>query len=320
MTLETRPLGRTGTNVTVLGYGALELAGRPRRPSLHRRPKPPVQPGDAGRMLNAVLDAGINIIDTSIDYGRSETYIGRYVSHRRDEFFLASKCGCPFGWRLLRRRPQHDYRPANIRAGLELSLRRLRTDRLDLVQLHYSPSSARLAADDTIATLAQLRTEGKIRFIGVSGMLPNLPDHIALRVFDVFQIPYSAVQREHEDLISAAAAAGAGTLIRGGVARGAVADGNGWQHGPVDLPAGEGQRRWAAAGLDDLLGGMSPLEFMLRFTISHPGLSSTIVGTREPSHLRANLAMAAKGPLPASLYAEAKRRLALPRRLDEIAT
>lgn len=58
-----------------------------------------------------------------------------------------------------------------------------------------------------------------------------------------------------------------------------------------------------------LLGGMAPLEFVLRFTLSHPGLSSTIVGTSNIGHLRANLAIAAKGPLPADLYQEAKRRL-----------
>jgi aryl-alcohol dehydrogenase-like predicted oxidoreductase len=97
-----------------------------------------------------------------------------------------------------------------------------------------------------------------------------------------------------------------------------MADGKDWQHKPLDLPAGEGQRRWDAAGIADLLGDMTPLEFMLRFTISHPGLSSAIVGTSQLTHLRANIAIAAKGPLPASLYAEARQRLATGRRLDEI--
>ncbi len=80
----------------------------------------------------------------------------------------------------------------------------------------------------------------------MSGILPNLPDHLAMGVFDVFQIPYSAVQREHEELITAAAAAGAGTLIRGGAARGAPAEDKGWQQGPLGLAEGEGQRRWEA--------------------------------------------------------------------------
>jgi aryl-alcohol dehydrogenase-like predicted oxidoreductase len=153
----------------------------------------------------------------------------------------------------------------------------------------------------------------------MSGTLPHLPEHIAMGVFDVFQIPYSAVQREHENLITAAAAAGAGTLIRGGVARGATAEGKDWQRGPIDLAAGQGERRWAAAGMADLLDGMPAHEFMLRFTISHPGLSAAIVGTGQLSHLRANLAIAAKGPLPASLYEEAKRRLATPHSPDETA-
>jgi aryl-alcohol dehydrogenase-like predicted oxidoreductase len=128
-------------------------------------------------------------------------------------------------------------------------------------------------------------------------------------VFDVFQIPYSGLQREHEDLVTAAARAGPGTLIRGGAARGAPAADKGWRRGPIGLADGEGQRRWESAGLADLLDGMSPMEFTLRFTLSHPELSSTIVGTARLDHLTGNLAVAAKGPLPADVYAEARRRL-----------
>ena len=260
-----------------------------------------------------MLDAGINLIDTSVDYGRSEELIGRYLGHRRDEYFLASKCGCPLDLPTDTPPPySHDYPPANVRAGVEQSLRRLGTDRLDLVQVHMSPSRDQLEQDQTIGTLQSLRDEGKVRFIGMSGILPNLPDHLAMGVFDVFQIPYSALQREHEELISAAAAAGGGTLIRGGAARGTLAADKTGQPGPIGLPHGAGQERWAAAGLDGLLDGMSRMEFVLRFTLSHPGLSSTIVGTANPEHLRANLAVAGRGPLPGDLYAEALRRLPAP--------
>jgi aryl-alcohol dehydrogenase-like predicted oxidoreductase len=258
-----------------------------------------------------VLDAGINLVDTSVDYGRSEELIGRYIGHRRAEYFLASKCGCPLDPPASAPPPYaHDYRPANVRAGVEQSLRRLGTDRLDLVQVHMSPSRAQLEADQTIPALQDLRDEGKVRFIGMSGILPHLPDHLAMGVFDVFQIPYSALQREHEDLITEAAAAGAGTLIRGGAARGAPADDKNWRQGPIGLSEGEGQRRWESAGLEDLLDGMSRLEFVLRFTLSHPGLSSTIVGTASLDHLHSNLAIAEQGPLPADLYEEARQRLA----------
>jgi len=303
MTISTRPLGRTGVDVTILGYGAMELRGAPRSPAL--------DDAEASRLLNAVLDEGISLIDTSIDYGPSEEIIGRHLEHRRDEYFLASKCGCPLdgpppGVPL---RDVHDYSADNIKAGIEQSLRRLRTDHLDLLQVHMTPSVARMSDDDTVATLQSLRDEGKVRFLGMSGTLPHLPDHIAMNAFDVFQIPYSAVQREHEHLITAARETGAGTLIRGGAARGAPADDKNWSSGPIGLPEGEGQRRWESSGIEDILDGMSRHEFTLRFTLSHPDLSSTIVGTSNLGHLKGNVEIAEKGPLPPDLYEEAMRRL-----------
>jgi aryl-alcohol dehydrogenase-like predicted oxidoreductase len=305
MAIMTRTLGRTGADVTILGYGAMELRGQ--------APGPDAADVDAGRLLNAVLDGGINIIDTSPDYGRSEEQIGDSIAHRRDEYFLASKCGCLLEPPAQRPYP-HDYSPANVRADVEQSLRRLRTDRLDLVQVHMSPSRATLEENGTVETLQALQAEGKVRFIGMSGILPDLPDHIAMGVFDVFQIPYSAVQRVHESLITDAADAGAGTFIRGGAARGAAADDKNWRVGPLTQQPGVGHRNWQTSGLQDLLAdaGMTPMEFILRFTLSHPGLSTTIVGTANPDHLSANIATAAKGPLPADLYAEAKQRLPLP--------
>src|ERR1700690_3726897 len=124
MSIETRPLGKTGVDVTILGYGAMELRGQPRGPA--------IDDDSAGKVLNAVLDGGINLIDTSIDYGRSEELIGRYLSHRRDEYFLASKCGCLLGDPPAGATPPfpHDYSRGNVRAGVEQSLRRLGTDGL----------------------------------------------------------------------------------------------------------------------------------------------------------------------------------------------
>jgi len=303
MSIQTRPLGTTGEDVTILGYGAMELRGDPRGPA--------IEDEAAGVLLNAVLDEGINLIDTSIDYGRSEDLIGRYVGHRRDEYFLASKCGCLLGPPPSGATPPfpHDYREENIRNGVERSLRRLKTDHLDLLQVHISPSRRQMEADGTVETLLSLRDAGAVRFIGMSGTLPNLTDHLAMGVFEVFQIPYSALQREHEGLITAAVETGAGTLIRGGAARGAPAEDKDWRQGPLGLSEGEGQRRWEASGVEELLGDMSRLEFVLRFTLNHPGLSSTIVGTANLEHLRSNVAIAEKGPLPADLYREAKRRL-----------
>jgi aryl-alcohol dehydrogenase-like predicted oxidoreductase len=127
MAIMTRALGRTGADVTILGYGAMELRGRPRGPEIADE--------DAGRLLNAVLDGGIN---------------------------------------------PHDYAPENVRANVERSLRRLRTDRLDLVQVHMSPSQAALEENRTVETLEDLKAEGKLRFTGRSGILPHLAGNLAI--------------------------------------------------------------------------------------------------------------------------------------------
>ena len=79
---------------------------------------------------------------------------------------------------------------------------------------------------------------------------------------------------------------------------------------PIGAPGPAAQDLWEQAALDEILpDGMSRMEFTLRFTLSHPDLHTTIVGTANPEHLQQNLDAAAKGPLPADLYAEAKRRL-----------
>lgn len=303
-------LGRTGLEVTKLGYGAMELRG----PGGFRGRA--IDSDSAGQLLNAVLDAGINFIDTSPDYGVAEELIGEHIAHRRDDFFLASKCGCPVGELAPASGPrEHVFTRGNVRAGVEQSLRRMKTDHLDLVQFHASPPKGVLEENDSVAELLDLQNEGKIRFLGMSGTLPNLTDHIAMGVFDAFQIPYSALERDHEAAISEAATAGSGTIIRGGVARGIPQA----RDGAFDrLPEpfrdafNERQARWKASNLHDLLEGMSSMEFMLRFTITHPQMNTTIVGTADPAHLATNVAAAEKGPLPADLYEAAKQRLGGP--------
>src|SRR5687767_14876458 len=260
-------LGRTGLEVTKLGYGAMELRGAPRGPEISDE--------EAEKLLNAVLDAGINFIDTSPDYGRSEERIGQFISHRRSEYYLASKCGCVPGAQLGGGRT-HIFTAENVRAGVEQSLQRMKTDYLDVVQFHASPSKRDLESEGALDELLMLRREGKVRFIGMSGTLPNLTEQIAMGVFDEFQIPYSAIQREHEDAIARASKAGAGIVIRGGAARGAPTDWEGRTN--YTLPGDAGRDRWEQARLDELLDGMSRMEFTLRFTLSNPDLGTTIVG------------------------------------------
>jgi len=276
-----RILGRTGLRVTPLGPGAMEIRG-PR--SWGGRP---VTDRQAERILNAVLDAGINFIDTAYDYGLSEEYIGRFISHRREEYYLATKCGCT-----VVNAGDHDDTPhvwtrENLLHNIETSLRRMKTDYVDVWQFH-NPSVEEVRAGDLVRVMEEVRSAGKVRWIGVSSKLPEIIPFIQWGVFDTFQIPYSGLERAHEKMITAAARAGAGTIIRGGVARGAP----------------------EAARLDELRApGESRTAFLLRFTLSHPDLHTTIVGTMNPDHLAQNLRAAETGPLPPDVYAEAKRRL-----------
>ncbi len=294
--MERRALGRTGLEVTPLGFGAMELRGRPTGPEISDE--------DAGRLLNTVLDEGINFIDTSIDYGRSEELIGKFIAHRRSEYVLASKCGCVPGAGM---GAEHVHTAENIRKGVEHSLRTLRTDHLDLVQFHRSLSRREFDAQGALGEALALRDEGKVCFVGVSAVLPTIDEQIDMGTFDAFQVPYSALQRDHEEVISRASDAGAGIIIRGGVARGAPDD---WEGRRYYMVSNDTMRDyWETARLDELLDGMSRTAFMLRFTLSHPGLDTTIVGTRSIGHLQDNLAAAADGALPDDLLNEAKNRL-----------
>ena len=273
-------LGRTNLNVTRLGWGAAD-----------RR----VWNEDlAESMCNSVLDAGINYVDTANDYGRSEEFIGKLISHRRDEFYLASKCGCVPGG------GSHVWTEENAFRGLHESLSRLRTDYLDLMQLH-NPTVNECERGRLVEALNEMRDQGKVRWIGISTTLPHLPTFLEWGVFDTFQIPYSALERQHEEWIAQVAEAGIGTVIRGGVALGEPGQGLG-------IP--ERWRGFSGAKLEDLQeADESRTAFMLRFTLTHPSIDTIIVGTQNPAHLRENVVAVNRGPLPADVYEEAKRRL-----------
>jgi aryl-alcohol dehydrogenase-like predicted oxidoreductase len=293
--LPTAVLGRTGLDVTRLSFGAMEIRGS--RIWSGR----PVTDRQAETILNAVLDEGINFIDTANDYGRSEEFIGKYIAHRRDEFYLATKCGCT----VVRKDENTDDTPHvwtrnNLFRGLEESLQRMKTHYIDIMQLH-NPPVEETEKNQLVDAFKEMQQQGKVRFISISTTLPHLPIYLQWGVFDTFQIPYSALEREHEDWISRASEAGIGTIIRGGVARGEVGVGQGNENS---------WKKFEEASLDELREpGESRTAFLLRFTLSHPHVNTTIVGTLYPEHLRENLAAVERGPLPANVYDEAKRRL-----------
>lgn len=296
--LPSRRLGRTDLTVTRLGYGAMELRGA--RIWSGRQ----VSEADAQRILDAVLEAGISFIDTAGDYGQSEDLIGSILSSRRDRFALATKAGCKMTPAPRRDQDEvsHIWTRDHLLWNIDASLEKLRTDHVDVLQLHNA------TVDDVqrgrlVEVLDEIRAAGKTRWIGASSVSPHLAAFIDQGVFDTFQVPYSALERTHEKLLERAHAAGAGTIVRGGVARGEPGVGR----GPAD--------RWALferAKLDELRGqGESRTQWLLRFTLSHPGVDTVIVGTLSPAHLQDNVRAAEAGPLSEHVYAEAKRRLEL---------
>lgn len=294
MALPKKTLGRTGLEVTQLGYGAMEVRGKRiwgGRPCTDEQ---------AETILNAVLDAGINFIDTSNDYGKSELYLGQFLSSRRDEFYVATKCGCHMQFAGDHDETPHLWTRENILRNIADSLMKMRTESVDILQLH-NPDVETTEKNGIVDVLKELKQSGAVRYIGCSSTSPHLSTYIDWDVFDVFQIPYSALERRHENLITKAGEAGAGVIIRGGVAKGEPGSGLGRQD------------RWAAfekANLDELRDtGESRTAFLLRYTLSHPHCHTTIVGTMNPAHLAENVTIAQKGALPADVYAEAKKRL-----------
>ena len=289
-----KELGRTGLQVTQLGYGSMGLRG-PRTWGVRV-----VSDSEANVFLNAVLDAGINFIDTAPDYGVSEERIGQFIASRRSEYILATKCGCDYQQHDDHLEVIHTWTRDVLLRNLETSLERMQTDCIDLMQFHGGDAET-IKCAGLVETLLEFKAQGLIRFIGSSNSIPNLQGMIELDVFDTFQIPYSCLAPSHHDLITAAADTGAGIIIRGGIAHGG--------------PDAEIQRpalndAWTAAGLDDLLSEeMNRAELILRYTLSHPHCHTTIVGTCNHDHLAENVRTLDKGPLPADVYQEVTNRV-----------
>jgi len=293
--MEKRTLGRTGLEVTQLGFGAMEIRG----PKAWNGRE--LTDAHAEKVLNTVLDSGINFIDTSPDYGISEDYIGKYISSRRDEYYLATKCGCNMIDKGDHYENSHVWKSEHILTNIEASLKRMKTDYVDIWQLH-NPTCEDVLKGELIETMEKVRKQGKVRFVSISSTVPHIQTYIEWGKFDTYQIPYSALQREHETIISDTAKSGAGVIVRGGVARG--------EPGQSGAPNEDAWKKWDSAGLDKLLAqGQSQTDFMLRFTLSHPDMHTTIVGTMDIKHLEANIKSANAGPLSDEVYNKAKDML-----------
>jgi pyridoxine 4-dehydrogenase len=177
-----------------LGFGAMRITGRDIW-------GPPADRAAAVRLLRRAVELGVTFIDTADSYGPgvSEELIAEALAPYRDGLVIATKGGLtrpgPGEWR-------RDGRPAHLRAACEASLKRLRTDRIDLYQLH-SPDP-RVPLDDSIGALVELQREGKIRHIGISNVDVN-ELVAARRVATIVSVQnrYNLTDRSSEPVLSA---------------------------------------------------------------------------------------------------------------------
>jgi aryl-alcohol dehydrogenase-like predicted oxidoreductase len=285
--METRQLGKTDMRVSVLGFGGAEIGFE----------KASAQ--TVAELLNGALDAGLNVIDTAECYLQSEELIGQAVAGRRKDFYLFSKCGHPDNPGV------GDWRPASLLASIERSLKRLRTDRLDLVQLH-SCSEEELRKGDVISALEQARQKGYVRYVGYSGDGSAARFAIECGRFDTLQTSVSIADQEALELtLPLARQRQVGIIAKRPIAN-AV-----WRRAqkPDSVYHQPYWERLRKLDYDFLQGDVKQAaSIALRFTLSIPGVHTAIVGTKNPNRWRENAELLSAGPLPQDLIDKIRMR------------
>lgn len=275
--METRQLGKTDMRVSVLGFGGAEIGFE----------KAAAQ--TVADLLHSALDAGLNVLDTAECYMQSEELIGQATANRRKDFYLFSKCGHPDTPSV------EDWRPASLLASIERSLKRLRTDHLDLIQLH-SCSEAELRKGDVIGALEDARRKGHTRYIGYSGDGAAARYAIECGRFDTLQTSVNLADQEALELtLPLAQQRQMGVIAKRPIANTA------WRY-PQKPDNGYHQPYWERLRkLDyDFLGGdaKEAVSTALRFTLSAAGVHTAIVGTKNPRRWRENAELLEAGSLP----------------------
>jgi aryl-alcohol dehydrogenase-like predicted oxidoreductase len=276
--MEKRRLGKTDMEVSVLGFGGSEIGYE--KTSFET----------VAALLNSALDAGLNVIDTAECYYGSEEAIGKAVSGRRDEFYLFTKCGHPHGME-----SAPNWSRGSILQSIERSLQRLKTDELDIVQLH-SCSESELRNGEAIAALQTARDKGYTRYIGYSGDSRAAHYAVECGVFDTLQTSISIADQEAIDLtLPLAREKKMGVIAKRPIANAA------WKtrHKPVSSYHHEYWERLRklkysfldSSDLDKAIG------IALRFTLSVPGVDTAIVGTTKPERWEGNAKLLEAGPL-----------------------
>lgn len=262
-----RPLGSTGLLVSPLGLGTVKLGRNTgvKYPEAFRIPDDDA----AGALLDRAHELGINLLDTAPAYGTSEERIGQLLASGygggRRAWVLATKAGEEFDPATGQSR--FDFSPAAVRASVQQSLRRLRTDRLDVVLLHCDHRDEWIVRESgALEALREMQRDGSIGAVGASTKSVT-GGMAALERCDVVMLTYNLHEREMEPVIDAAARRGVGVLVKKGLMSGHAA-------------------------------GESSVADSMRLVLGRSGVSSLIVGTINAAHLEQNVRAAASCPPP----------------------
>ncbi len=305
--MELRRLGTSGLRVSALSLGAM-LFGT----SQTLMKGVTSSDEEARRIFDRALEAGINLVDTANVYneGRSEELAGEWSVGKRDQLLIATKCRFPIGWGMTLKAGPHDWGLSRkaIMTACEGSLRRLKTDVIDLYQVHMQDRN--VAIDETLRALDDLVTEGKVRYIACANyagysLVESLwaADRLQTHRYESIQLQWSLAQRSAErELIPAAVAFGLGVLVWAPLSRGFLS--GKYQRGRT-APAGsrlhahrdyfqalDNEKNW---NLLDLVGRIAERHetthsaVSLAWLLARPQTSSIIVGARTEAQLEDNL-------------------------------
>ena len=296
--MQYRTLGRTGLKVSLLSLGTGGPSKLGQEAGLEQR--------DQTALVRRALDLGVNLFDTSVGYGESESILGRALKDvPRDTYMLATK------WRY---QPQEDRvaDPAELIASVERSLRRLDTDHIDVMQFHgILVEEYAEVIESLYSAMTQLRDDGKIRFIGFSEQFSRDPAHetpvLALKespgLWDTIMLKYGILnQYADKEVLPMAIEQGVG-IINMAAVRVKLPD--------PDLLVGL-IAEWKARGdvSADALPDSDPLGWLLRdgtrsvieagykFAADHPAIATVLTGTASIAHLEANAAALDEPSLP----------------------
>ena len=246
-----RPLGRTGLKVSPIGLGTTKLG----RNTDVKYPKPFELPSDkqVGELLEAALALGVNLIDTAPAYGESEARLGLFVEQQRDRLVLCTKCGEKYE----HGHSTYDFSASAVVASAEESLRRLRTDCLDILLLHSDARDAEiLTQTDALEGLTRLKRSGKARAIGTSARTAA-GIAAASQTLDVVMAQFSERESSLAEALQKAHDAGLGVLA-----------------------------------IKALFSGHLEARAAIEFVLRQPFIDALIVGTINPAHLSEAVAVA----------------------------